>query len=118
MRNPNNIATFKRGSSFAITFNLPAPAHGRFTGWTLRAQMRTDAHNRNGGLIANIPATWTDSSCTAIKVLYHDTDEWALGPAAFDILLTDPSTGTKVHSATMYFNIERSITTPEGTSNE
>lgn len=118
MRNPNNVATFKRGSSFALTLNLPEPAHGRFTGWALRAQMRTDAHNRDGGLIADIPAEWTDETCTAIKVLYHDTNGWALGPAAFDVLLTDPDTGTKVHSATMYFNIERSITAPEATSNE
>ena len=109
--NQCKAAAFKRGASFQFTFSFPeSVTPGQFAGWTVRAELRRYHHDKDGGLISAIPASWDNTPTEArVSVVEHATAEWPLGLAEFDILLTSP-TGQKVLTSTLLFDIQRGIT--------
>ena len=111
MINNCQAAVFKRGSTFKFTLKLPdSVVDGTFQGWVPTAQIRKHRDDSTNGLIATIPVSWVNAqTARELRVNFNDTDAWPLGDADFDILLTAPD-GTRLHSATMYFNIQRSVT--------
>lgn len=111
MINSCATAIFKRGSSFKFSLKLPESVpDGKFAGWTPTAQLRKHRDDRADSLIATVAVAWEDITTTRTLVINHpDTSDWPLGLADFDILLT-AADGTKLHSATMFFDIQRSVT--------
>ncbi|AXH72052.1 MAG: hypothetical protein [Podoviridae sp. ctda_1] len=103
--------TFKRGSTFAFMFQIPAevPA-GFFRNWVPKAQLRKARSSTAKGLIADLECYWNDPTTGRhIIVRQLTTDDFPLGDAELDIRL-ESATGETIQTATIPFVIARGIT--------
>lgn len=103
---------FYRGQTFVFTMDLPDQIQfGQFEGWALSCQLRRLDNPGPSGFIADIGVSWLDSpQCTRIKFFAEDTDEWALGPAVFDVLLTAPDLSQRIRTEPVEFTIVPGVT--------
>ncbi|AVO23140.1 hypothetical protein RIVERRIDER_59 [Xanthomonas phage RiverRider] len=102
---------FKRGSTFAFMFEVPAEVpDGFFRNWLPKAQLRKSRSDSERGLISNLACYWNDEvKARQIIVRQLDTEHFPLGEAELDIRL-ESSNGEAIHTSTIIIKIERGIT--------
>lgn len=105
------IICFKRGSTFAFMFDVPAEVpDGFFRNWVPKAQLRKSRSDTARGLIADLSAYWNDQvKARQIIVRQLETDHFPLGECELDIRLESAS-GETIQTSTIMFKIERGIT--------
>lgn len=105
------IICFKRGSTFAFMFDVPAEVpDGFFRNWVPKAQLRKSQTDSARGLIATLDAYWNDEvKARQIIVRQLDTDHFPIGDAELDIRLESAS-GEVIQTSTIQIKIERGIT--------
>ncbi|UZV39835.1 hypothetical protein [Xanthomonas virus PB119] len=102
---------FKRGSTFAFMFDVPAEvADGFFRNWVPKAQLRKARSDTARGLIADLECYW-NNEVTARQIIVRqlNTDHYPLGEAELDIRLESAS-GEAIQTSTINIKIERGIT--------
>lgn len=102
---------FKRGSTFAFMFDIPAEIpDGFFRNWLPKAQLRKSRVDSEKGLIADLECYWNDDvTARQIIVRQVSTDHYPLGNADLDIRLESAS-GETIQTTTIGIKIERGIT--------
>lgn len=110
MCNQKSIS-FKRGSTFAYMFEVPAEVpDGFFRNWFPKAQLRKSRMDTQKGLISDLDCYWNDEvKARQIIVRHLTTDHFPLGDAELDIRLESAS-GETIMTQTQLIKIERGIT--------
>ncbi|ADU99839.1 hypothetical protein [Alicycliphilus denitrificans] len=105
-RGASGTYLFTAGATFSLLARIPdAFAASHFAGYTPSAQLRTPS----GKLIATLAVAWTDGAASALRLTAGDTQDWPVGPAAFDICLESPA-GTRIYTQPATIQIQRGIT--------
>ncbi|QYW01912.1 minor tail protein [Stenotrophomonas phage Piffle] len=102
---------FKRGSTFAFVFSVPAEVpDGFFRNWVPKAQLRKARTDTSRGLVADLDCFWdNDVKARLIHVRQLVTDDWPLGEMELDIRLESVNRET-IQTSTITIKIERGIT--------
>lgn len=91
----------KRGDTFEYAAVLPSD---EFVDWVPSCQVR----DGSGALVAQVSASWV--SDIALNLLVHDTSNWPLGYARFDIRLVRPVDGYVRTTTPVEFTIVETVT--------
>lgn len=104
------ISEFKRGGTFSATVKIPdIEPDGKFFHWFINARIRKHKDPSDCGSIATLYPAWIDPATTReISVVNIHTEDWPLGIAEWDILLTSPE-GVKYLTPTNLVNIVSSV---------
>ena len=111
MAAPRHPIPFKRGSTFAFKVKIPRsiPA-GYYREWKVESQIRRAKNDGDSGHIADLSCRWEVIEHTRVLVISDNlTNEWPLGLAEVDVLLTSPD-GIRQRTETLTFDIDRGIT--------
>lgn len=81
------VHEFNRGATFEAVMSLPENVEENyFQDWFPLVQLRKEGDYSPEGLIADLEFRWLGPR--QFIVSSNDTDNWAIGPAHFDILFT------------------------------
>lgn len=105
------VPKFIKGQTLAFAMTLPDEvSEDQFKNWTLSSQLRRYQDRSPEGLIADLVCKWADEDKFKVITFYHNvTDNWPVGLAEFDVVLTSPQ-GQKVRTHPVVIYIQGGIT--------
>jgi len=110
--NTRPLPEFIRGQTLHFVMYLPKNIHPYyFRDWIPTAQLRKLHNPTEEGFIADLEVDWYGLGNIALLFRYSgDTSKWPLGPVEFDVVFTHPTTGSKVRTLPVRFNIVPGVT--------
>lgn len=104
---------FPKGTTFTCSTYLPDTIPpGFFEGWELQSQLRRRGNITDLGIIAELDVAWFDPGINRQLTFYFkDTLKWPVGPAQFDVLLTNAA-GESFRTSPVEILITSGVTIP------